>query len=308
MKLVALAGGTGAAKFLRGLCRVIAPSDLTIVGNTGDDLELFGLHISPDLDTVGYTLSGLVDETKGWGVAGDTFQCREALERLGAPSYFALGDRDLAVHLLRTARLRQGVPLSRVTHDLAQHWGLKSRLVPMSDDQVRTRVRTPSGWLAFQEFFVRDRCEPEIVDIAYDGAEKALPAPRVIEAFREADAILVCPSNPISSIGPILAVPAIRRALSQCRARVTAISPIVGESPVSGPAGKMMRAKGYDVTAVGVADVYAGLLARLVIDQRDAGARGALVDRDVQAVVADSMMTSREKEIALARAVVEAVS
>jgi LPPG:FO 2-phospho-L-lactate transferase len=300
-----LAGGTGAAKLLRGMMEVMSPSDLTIIGNTGDDLELFGLGISPDLDTVGYTLSGRVDESKGWGVAGDTWNCRAALESLGEDTYFALGDKDLAVHLWRSERLRQGVPLSRVTEDLAARWGLSCRLLPMSDDRVRTQVQTPAGWLAFQEFFVRERCEPEVLDVRYEGASRARPAPGVVDALRAADAIVICPSNPISSVGPILAVPGIREAIHERRTAVTAVSPIVGQSPVSGPAGKMMRARGFPITVGGVAEVYAGLLARLVIDERDRSEEASLAERGVRAVVTDIMMTSREREIALARKVLE---
>jgi len=306
MKVVTLAGGTGAAKLLRGLLQVMPAADLTIIGNTGDDLELFGLSISPDLDTIGYTLSARVDETKGWGVAGDTWNCRATLESLGENTYFALGDKDIAVHLWRSERLRRGVPLSRVTEDLAARWGLGCRLLPMSDDPVRTWVKTPAGWLAFQEFFVRERCEPEVLDVQYESAACARPAPGVIDALRAADAILICPSNPISSVGPILAVPGIREALHERRTAVTAVSPIVGASPVSGPAGKMMRARGYPVTVGGVAEVYDGLLARLVIDHRDRSEEARLGERGVGAVVTDIMMTSRDREISLARTVLEA--
>ncbi|HEY3595813.1 MAG TPA: 2-phospho-L-lactate transferase [Polyangiaceae bacterium] len=308
MNIVALAGGTGAAKFLRGLCQVASPADLTIIGNTGDDLELFGLSISPDLDTVGYTLSDRIDTEKGWGVAGDTFHLRAALEDLGEKTYFALGDKDLAVHVLRTERLRRGVPLSRVTAELGSLWGLQSRLLPMSDEPVRTRVRTPSGWLAFQEFFVRERYQPEVVEISYDGAEDARPAPGVLEAIRAADAILICPSNPISSVGPILAVPGIREALAARRSAVTAVSPVIGESPVSGPAGKMMRARGYPVTVLGVADVYHGLLSRLFIDPRDAGRASALRELGIEPTITDIMMPDREREVVLARAVLGAAT
>jgi LPPG:FO 2-phospho-L-lactate transferase len=308
MKVVALAGGTGAAKFLRGLSRVIAPQDLTIVGNTGDDLELWGLYISPDLDTVSYTLAGTVDESKGWGIRGDTFQARARMDQLGEPSYFALGDQDIALHLFRTEKLRAGVPLSEVTQSLGKRMGVESRILPMSDDRVATRVKTPTGWLAFQEFFVRERCAPEVLDLIYQGSEQARPAPGVLDAVREADAIVICPSNPISSIGPILAVPGLRGALADTRARVSAVSPIVGDAPVSGPAGKMMRAMGFEISALGVADAYAGLLGQMVIDERDAHLAPALTERGVRAVVTDAIMGSREREIALARSVIEALS
>jgi LPPG:FO 2-phospho-L-lactate transferase len=306
MKIAALAGGTGAAKFLRGLARAIDPAALTIVGNTGDDLELWGLAISPDLDTVMYTLAGLVDDAKGWGVAGDTFACRDAMSTLGRETFFALGDKDLAVHVHRTERLRTGLSLSAVTDELRARLGVASRIVPMSDDRVRTRVRTPSGWQAFQEFFVRDRWQPEVLDIVYEGADAARAAPGVLEALREADAIVVAPSNPVSSVGPILAVPGVRTALAETRARVVAVSPIVGAAPVSGPAGKMMRAKGLDVSVAGVARAYEGLLDVLVVDRRDASSLAELRSLGSDAIATDILMTGHESELALARAVVKA--
>ena len=308
MKVVALAGGTGAAKFLRGLSRIIEPADLTIVGNTGDDLELWGLYVSPDLDTVSYTLAGIVDESKGWGVRGDTFHTRARMAELGESTYFGLGDQDIALHLFRTERLRAGLSLSQVTESLRERMGIASRILPMSDQRVATRVKTPAGWLAFQEFFVRDRCQPEVLDLDYQGSEQAQPAPGVLEAIHAADVILICPSNPISSVGPILAVPGIRSALAETPARVSAVSPIVGDAPVSGPAGQMMRAKGLAVSALGVADAYAGLLDQLVIDERDAHHAAALSARGVRAVVTDSIMGSREREVALAGRVLEALS
>jgi LPPG:FO 2-phospho-L-lactate transferase len=308
MRVVALAGGTGAAKFLRGLCQVIDPAELTIVGNTGDDLELWGLYVSPDLDTVSYTLAGTVDESKGWGVRGDTFHTRARMAELGEPTYFALGDRDIALHLFRTDQLRRGVPLSEVTDTLRKRMGIASRIVPMSDDRVATCVKTPTGWLTFQEFFVRDRCEPEVLDLAYEGSANADPAPELLEVLRVADVIIICPSNPISSVGPILSVPGIRSAIANTTARVSAVSPIVGDAPVSGPAGKMMRAKGFEVSALGVADAYAGLLDQLVIDERDAHLAGGLSARGAHAIVTSSIMGSREREIALARRVMEALA
>jgi LPPG:FO 2-phospho-L-lactate transferase len=308
MNIVALAGGTGAAKFLRGLCRVVDPATVTILGNTGDDLEMWGLSISPDLDTVMYTLAGVVDQAKGWGVLADTFQCREAMRRLGADSYFGLGDRDLATHLLRTEQLRAGLSLSEVTEGLCRRFGVRSRLLPMSNEPVRTRVATPSGWLAFQEFFVRERCAPEILDVAYHGADHARPAPGVLDAIVEARCVIVCPSNPISSVGPILAVPGIRQALCSTAARVIAVSPVVGTAPVSGPAGKMMAARGFEVSVSGVAAVYADFLDRLVVDERDAGVAPSLGARGVEVVATDTIMTGPDQEKALARAALEGLS
>jgi LPPG:FO 2-phospho-L-lactate transferase len=305
MKIVALAGGTGAAKFLRGLCRIIDPAAVTVIGNTGDDLEMWGLSISPDLDTVMYTLAGVVDEAKGWGLSGDTFQCRDAIAGFGAPTFFGLGDRDLATHLVRTEMLRSGLGLNQVTAALCRRLGVKSRILPMSNERVRTRVETTGGWLSFQEFFVRERCSPDIVDVVYDGADRALPAPGVVEVISEARMIVVCPSNPITSIGPVLAVPGIRQALSTTAARVVAISPIVGSGPVSGPAGKMMTAKGFEVSARGVARIYEGLIDRLVVDRLDAALTPALEAANVEVLVTDSIMDDREKEMALARAVLE---
>jgi LPPG:FO 2-phospho-L-lactate transferase len=307
MKVVALAGGTGAAKFLRGLYGIADRRSLVVVGNTGDDLELWGLSISPDLDTVTYTLAGLVDDSKGWGIQNDTFECLAAMASFGGETFFALGDRDLALHLHRSERLRAGASLSRVTDEARLRLGVESRIIPMSDDGVKTCVRIPEGWLDFQEFFVRERSAPEVLDVEYRGAERARPAPGVLEAIHEADAVVVCPSNPISSIGPILAVPGIRGALAETRAPVVAISPIVGTAPVSGPAGKMMRAKGFDVSVLGVLDAYAEILDVLVIDERDRPNADAIRSRGVRPAFVDIMMVDRARETSLARATLEAV-
>jgi LPPG:FO 2-phospho-L-lactate transferase len=303
MKLVALAGGTGAAKFLRGLSTAADPRSLTIIGNTGDDFELWGLSISPDLDTVMYTLAGLVDDAKGWGVDGDTFHCLGAMGQLGRETFFALGDKDLAVHIRRTEELRAGAPLSLVTDSLRTTLGVKSRILPMSDDRVRTRIRTPDKWLGFQEFFVGARCEPEVLDVAYEGADRSHPAPGVLEAMHEADAIIICPSNPVSSVGPILAVPGIRGALLETKAPIIAVSPMVGDAPVSGPAGKMMRALRFEVSATGVADAYQGNLDVLIVDRRDEGCTERLRTRGIRVVATDIIMGRREREVSLAQAV-----
>src|SRR5439155_11343533 len=237
MKVSALAGGTGAAKLLRGLASCLAPEDLTVIGNTGDDTEVWRLHVSPDLDSVMYALAGVLDRERGWGRVNETFHCRDAMAAFGAETWFNLGDRDLATHLTRTAALRAGRSLSDVTHELTRRLGIAGLLLPMSDDPVRTRVRTPEAWLTFQEFFVRERARVKVLDVLYEGAEQARPAPRVLAAIADAELIIVCPSNPITSIGPILAVPGIREALARARARVVAVSPIVGDAAVSGPAG-----------------------------------------------------------------------
>jgi len=306
MRVVALAGGTGAAKLLRGLATCLAPRDLTVIGNTGDDTEVWGLHISPDLDTVTYALAGLLDVERGWGLAGETFNCLAAMAAHGADTWFNLGDRDLATHLTRTRALRDGQPLSAVTARLAADLGVTARILPMSDEPVRTMIRTPGGRLTFQEYFVREKALVEVVGIDYEGAPSARPAPGVIDALRAADAIVVCPSNPVTSVGPILAVPGIVDALRATAARTVGVSPIVGGAAVSGPAGALMRARGLAVSPRGVADAYAPWLRRLLIDPRDHGSIADLARGGVVAETADIIMTGREVEAALARRVLDA--
>lgn len=306
-KIAALAGGTGAAKFLRGLTALVDPSSVTVIGNTGDDTEIWGLHVSPDLDTVIYTLAGLIDEVKGWGVKDDTFHCLRAMEAFGRETWFNLGDRDLATHLLRTESLREGKTLSEVTEAMVKTLGVRSRILPMSDSPVRTRVLTPDGWLGFQEFFVREKGQVAVLEVAYEGAERAKPAPGVVEAIRDAKAVIVCPSNPITSIGPILSVPGIAEALRATAAKVLAVSPIVAGAPVSGPAGTLMAAGGLPVSATGVARAYREWLDIMVIDRLDRSLSQELSDLGISPVVAETIMANREREIGLARAVIEAI-
>jgi len=306
MKLAALAGGTGAAKLLRGLAACLDPADLTIVGNTGDDTEVWGLHVSPDLDTVTYALAGVLDVARGWGCADETFRCLEAMAAHGAPTWFSLGDRDLATHLTRTAALRDGATLSAVTARLAKDLGVAARILPMSDAPVRTAVTTTEGRRTFQEYFVRDKAQGDVVSVAYEGAAGAAPAPGVVEAIAGADLVVVCPSNPVTSIGPILAVAGIAKALRETRAPIVGVSPIVGGAPVSGPAGRLMQARGLAVSPLGVAAAYAPWLRTLVIDTQDATQASALQQAGVRAVTADIIMTDRAREIALARRVLEA--
>lgn len=306
MRVTALAGGTGAAKLLRGLAACLAPDDLTVIGNTGDDTEVWGLHVSPDLDTVTYALAGLLDVGRGWGRAEETFRCLQAMDALGGPVWFGLGDRDLATHLARTAALRSGQSLSAVTARLAARLGVRTRILPMSDEPVRTFVTTASGRLSFQEYFVRDRAQGDVVAVDYEGAPAARPAPGVAAAIAEADLVVVCPSNPVTSVGPILAVPGIAAALAAAAAPVVGVSPIVGGAPVSGPAGRLMRARGLDVSPLGVAAAYAPWLRALLVDERDRGAAPALERAGVRAVVADVMMTDHAREVALARRVLQA--
>ena len=307
MRITVLAGGTGAAKFLRGLTTVVPPEQVTVIGNTGDDTLIWGLHISPDLDTVTYALAGILDEPKGWGVRSDSFRCLAAMAALGRDTWFNLGDQDLAIHLLRTEALRAGESLSEVTEAIRRALGVRCRILPATDSPVRTRVLTPQGWLGFQEFFVREKALLDVLDVIYDGADEARPAPGVVEAIGEAAAVILCPSNPITSIGPILAVPGIAEALTATRAKVVAISPIVGGAPVSGPAGKLMAAKGLPVSALGVGQLYSAWLDLLVLDTRDQALAPDLLGLGIGPAVTDTIMTDRSREVALARAVVEAL-
>jgi len=306
MKLTALAGGTGAAKLLRGLSRIMDPRDLTVIVNTGDDAEIWGLHISPDLDTVSYTLGGVIDEQKGWGLTGETFHALDQIARFGEPVWFNLGDRDLATHLHRTRLLRAGRTLTEVTRSIAGALGVTATVLPMSDQPVRTRILGPDGWLTFQEYFVREKAQVDVRAVDYAGAATSTPAPGVLDAIAAADAVLVCPSNPITSVGPILAVPGLVEALGVTTANVVAVSPIVGGAAVSGPAGRLMASAGLPVSAVGVARAYGAWLDRLVFDEQDRALADEIQAVGVAPVPAPTMMSSREAEIALARQVLDA--
>jgi LPPG:FO 2-phospho-L-lactate transferase len=305
--ITALAGGTGAAKLLRGLTRSLDPAALTIVGNTGDDLEWWGLHVSPDLDSVAYALAGVLDPGRGWGWRDDSFVCRDQVARLGGPTWFQIGDRDLATHLVRTGLLRAGATLSQATAGLAARLGLTSRLLPMSDDPVRTLVHVPGGTLTLEEFFVRERCQPPVNGVTYEGAAMARPAPGVLEALGSADAVVVCCSNPVTSIGPILAVPGVVEALLATPAPVVAVSPIVGDTAVSGPAAKLLLARGLPATVGSVARVYSPWLDVLVMDRRDAGRAAEVEACGVRPALADALMPDGEAERALGQAVLAAV-
>ena len=307
MKITALAGGTGAAKLLRGLGRVIDLRDLTVIVNTGDDAEIWGLHVSPDLDTVCYTLGGVIDERKGWGLTDETFHALDQIARYGEPVWFNLGDRDLATHLHRSRLLREGRSLTQITRAIAQALGVTATVLPMSDQPVRTRILGPDGWLAFQEYFVREKAQVEVRAVDYAGAPAARPAPGVLDALRTADAVLLCPSNPITSIGPILAVPGLVEALQSTEAIVAAVSPIVGGDAVSGPAGRLMAAAGLPVSATGVARAYGGWLDLLVFDEQDRALAPEIRSAGAAPVVAPTMMSSRDTEVTLARHVVAAL-
>ncbi|MGQ0825213.1 MAG: 2-phospho-L-lactate transferase [Actinomycetota bacterium] len=307
--LAALAGGVGAARFLSGLIRAVPPADVVAIVNTADDDEFHGLHVSPDLDSVTYTLAGASNASQGWGLEGETYATLGAIGRYEPQTWFRLGDRDLATHLYRTRRLREGAPLSTVTTEIVRAWGLGVQLLPMTDDAVRTRITVAGGdELAMQEWFVRDRAEPAVISVRFDGAAAAAPAPGVLTALHRADTIVICPSNPVISIAPILAVPGIREALTARRTRVVAISPIVGGAPVKGPADRLMAPLGIDVSCVGVAREYAALCATLVIDAVDEQRVAEVEAAGVRAVVADTMMRSPDVAAALARRALAAVA
>jgi LPPG:FO 2-phospho-L-lactate transferase len=311
--LATLAGGVGAARVLAGLQRIVDMSDVVAIVNTADDDEFHGLHVSPDLDSVTYTLAGASNVAQGWGLEGETFATLDALTRYDVPTWFRLGDKDLATHLYRTQRLRAGVPLSAVTAEIALAWGLGCRLLPMTDDNVRTRITVQRDGgtveeLAMQRWFVGERAEPPVVSVRFQGAEDATPGPGVLEALRAADAIVICPSNPVISIGPILAIPGVRDVLVARRSRVVAVSPIVGGAPVKGPADRLMGPLGIDVSCVGVAQVYAEFCGSLVIDAIDAARAAEVEAAGVRAVVTDTMMRSPEIAAALAAETLAAVA
>ncbi len=298
-----LTGGTGGAKFVDGLAQVIPPEEITIIVNTGDDLLWWGLYVSPDIDSITYVLSGLLSRERGWGVKGDTFLCLQAMGQLGEPTWFHAGDRDLAVHLLRSRLLADGKTLSEVTQAICEKLSVKARILPMSNSRVETRVDTPSGELSFEEYFVQRWYQDPVNSVRFAGASDAEPAPGVVEAIESADAVLIAPSNPITSIGPILAVPGIREALANARGRVAAVSPIVGNAAVAGPAGILMAAQGLACSIAGVAKAYEGFLDILVCDQRDVRAAETLRGNSLQLECAQTIMRSVEDKTALATTV-----
>ena len=315
MSIAVLAGGVGAARFLQGLLAVHRPSDITIISNVGDDAEFFGLHVSPDIDIVLYHLAGLSDEEQGFGVRGDTYNVLDAIARYGYDTWFRLGDRDLATCITRTDLLRRGRSLSEATAEIASALLVPARIVPATDDPLRTKIRTDEGVLDFQDFFVRRRTEGHTREVIFDGREKAHPAPGVIEAIMEAKAVILTPSNPLVSIGPILSIAGIRDALRQTPARVAAVSPIVGGKALKGPADRMLRDQGIEPSAAAIAKLYEDFLDVLVIDNVDTDLK-AQIESDageaggggVEVTVTDTIMESMEKKAALARTVLKAVA
>lgn len=304
-RIVVLVGGVGGAKLAHGLAQIVKPENLTIVVNTGDDFWHYGLRVCPDLDTVFYTLSGLVDPVNGWGVAEDTTTTLESLRRYGEDGWFRLGDRDLALHLRRTEWLRQGISLSEVTDRLRRGFGIPSTVLPMCDEPVRTLVHTDEGDLPFQHYFVRRRCEPLLIDLSYVGAEEARVPDAVHEAIRAAQVIVFCPSNPYLSLDPILSVPSMRRLLRDARAWKIAVTPIVGGEAIKGPAAKMMREMGQMISPLTVVDHFADLLDAFVLDNADAVLHDAV---QLPTLITDTIMADLESKRRLAQEVLDFVA
>ena len=299
MKIVALAGGVGGAKLAHGFAQILPPEDLTVIVNTGDDFEHYGLYICPDLDTVCYTLAGLANPETGWGRAGETWNAIENARNLGGPGWFNLGDQDLGTHLERTRRLRAGDPLSQVTRDFCKAWGVEFTILPMSDQPVRTMVATEEGELAFQEYFVHRRCQPRVKSFRFEGVESAEPAPGTREAIRSADAVVICPSNPWVSVDPILQV------LKKIDKPVYAVSPIIGGETVKGPAAKMYRELGIEPSALAVANHYRDLLEGFVFDEQDSELLEGIRGLNMRMHVTNTLMSSHDDRKKLAMEILE---
>jgi LPPG:FO 2-phospho-L-lactate transferase len=301
--LVVLTGGTGGAKLVEGLSHEVDSAELAIICNTADDFLLHGLNISPDLDTIMYTLGGMSDSVKGWGIQDDTFRVLAQLEKLGAEAWFKLGDRDIATHVIRTQLLRAGLTLSEVTDRLRTQLGVKTRILPMSDDAIETRIETSEGEISFQEYFVKRRWQPAVKKVFYAGVEKSRPGRGVLAAIHDAAKIVVCPSNPVTSIGPILAIPGVRNALTETKAPVVGVSPMIGESAISGPAHKLMVAQGMKPSALGVAKGYADFLDRFVIDREDGQLREKIEALGIKVAATSIVMNTLNDKCRVAREV-----
>jgi LPPG:FO 2-phospho-L-lactate transferase len=301
--ITALAGGVGAARFLTGLVKLVDEKDLSIIVNTGDDIELFGLHVSPDIDIVAYTLAGIVDEEKGWGIRGDTFQCLEALRRLKQEVWFNIGDGDMATHIFRTNLLKKGLRLSEVSAEVSRALGLKMAILPMTDDKFETRIVTGEGSIHFQEYLVKGRAKDEVLGVEFVGADKAEPAAGVIDSLANAELVIVCPSNPIVSIGTILAVKGVRDALRHTEAKKVAISPIIAGAPIKGPADKLLRGLGLEVSACSVAKLYADFLDTFILDVADSAEKDKIEKLGIEVRVTNTVMRTLEDKIQLAKTV-----
>ncbi len=298
--ITVLAGGVGAARFLQGLVEIYPENEIIIISNTADDIEFYGLHISPDIDIVMYTLTGMVDNEKGWGVEHDTFHCQEILGKLGFETWFKLGDRDLATHIFRTNQLRSGLKLSQVTRQLSNALGLRVTILPMTDDRVETRILTEDGDMHFEEYMVRRQMRGNVRSVKFSGIENARAGPGVVESIQDAEAIIVAPSNPLVSIGPILAVQGVREALKS-KGRVVAVSPIVKGSAIKGPADRMMRSLGLEVSAFGVAQMYKDFLYGFALDKLDEYQKARIEHLGLEVTVTNTLMRDQEDKKNLAR-------
>ena len=303
--VVVLAGGVGAARFLRGLVQVVAREDIVVIGNTGDDMWWHGLYIAPDLDTVTYWLAGVADESRGWGIRNDTFTAQAALAQLTDRSWFQLGDRDLATHLYRTSRITEGIPLHVVTAELAEQLGAKSRILPMTDEPVETRLRTAIGDLHFQEYFVRERSQPLVHEIYWTGLETARPAPGIDEALRAARAVLIAPSNPVISIGPILRVPGMPELVASVRSKTVVVSPLIAGRALKGPTVELMRAEGTRPDALGVAATYREIATGFVLDRADTGLMPAIAELGYRVTVRPTLLDDLQVAAEVARAALD---
>lgn len=301
--ITALAGGVGAARFLTGLLKLVKEEELTVIVNTGDDINLFGLHISPDIDIVTYTLAGIVNNEKGWGIDADSFNCLNMLKQFNQESWFNLGDKDFATSILRTNMLKNGVTLSQITAKVACDLGLKLKILPMTNDKFATHIRTPQGSIHFEEYMVKREAKDQVLDVEYIGADTATPAPGVIESIMKANHVIVCPSNPIVSVGTILSIKGVRDALKKSKAKKSAITPIVAGSPVKGPADKLLSGLGLEVSAYSVAKLYADFLNTFIIDKADITEKNRIEELGVEVKIANTLMKDLHSKVELARTV-----
>jgi LPPG:FO 2-phospho-L-lactate transferase len=303
--ITALAGGVGAARFLTGLVKLVEEEDVSVIVNTGDDINMFGLHISPDIDIVAYTLAGIVDEEKGWGIKGDTFQCLEMIKKLGLETWFNLGDKDFATHIFRTNLLNKGFTLSQVTDQICHTLGLKVTILPMTDDKFETWIKIEEGLIHFEEYFVKRQAKDKVLGVEFVGAAQAEPSPKVVDSIINAEMVVICPSNPIVSIGTILSVNGIRDALKETNARVVGVSPIVAGAPIKGPADKLLRGLGFEVSSFSVAKLYADFLDTYVIDIKDVEEKNRIERLGIKVKMTDTVMKSLEDKVRLAKTVLE---
>ncbi|MGA3290427.1 MAG: 2-phospho-L-lactate transferase [Candidatus Bathyarchaeia archaeon] len=303
--ITTLAGGVGAARFLTGLVKLVKEEDVSVIVNTGDDIDMFGLHISPDVDIVTYTLAGIVDEEKGWGIKGDTFRCLEMLKKLGLETWFNLGDKDFATHIFRTNLLNKGFTLSQVTDEICHALGLKVAILPMTDDKFETWIKIEEGLVHFEEYFVKRQAKDNVLGVEFVGASYAKPSPKVIDSIIDAEMVVICPSNPIVSVGTILSVDGIRDALRRTSAKVVGVSPIVAGAPIKGPADKLLHGLGFEVSAFSVAKLYADFLDTFVIDIKDAEEKNQIKQLGIKVKVTGTLMKSLEDKVRLAKTVLE---